>query len=148
MAGNSGARRIGRLAGRQVAKRIGCAVIASTASVGLGLSVLHGLRTSAGFLRPASVRAAAVADKQEECIYRAIRAELPRGATVYINDPVHVQRLAELSTLWVVPQASRATAGWTISLVPVSSLGPGSLAPGSPVPRHCYGLALEAQHSD
>jgi hypothetical protein len=127
-----------RLAGR----RIGCAVIVCTAAVALGLSVHHGLQTTAALLRPASIRSAVVADRQEECIYRAIRSELPKGAAVYISDPVHVQRLAELSTLWAVPQASRAAARWTIALVPVSSVGPGSR-----VPWRCYGLTLKVRRT-
>jgi hypothetical protein len=125
---------------RHVGRRIGCAVIVSAAGVTLGFGVHHGLQTTIALLRPASIRRAVVADRQEECIYRAIRSEVPRGAAVYIDDPVHVQRLAELSTLWAVPQASPATARWTISLVPGSSLGPGSR-----VPRHCYGLVLEVR---
>jgi hypothetical protein len=127
---------------RHVGWRIGCAVIVFTAAVALGFSVHHGLQTTTAFLRPASIRSAVVADRQEECIYRAIRSELPKGAAVYINDPVHVQRLAELSTLWAVPRPSTATARWTIALVPVSSLGPGSR-----VRWRCYGLALEARRT-
>lgn len=119
---------------RHVGRPIGCAVIVAAAGVTLGFSVHHGLQTTTALLRPGSVRGAVVADRQEECIYRAIRSELPKGATVYINDPVHLQRLAELSTLWAVPQPSPATARWTISLVP-----------GSPVPSHCFGLALEVR---
>jgi hypothetical protein len=126
----------------QAARRIGCAVIVSAAGVALGFSVHHGLQTTTAFLRPGSIRSAVVADRREDCIYRAIRAELPRGAAVYINDPVHVQRLAELSTLWAVPQVSPATARWTISLVPSSSLDPGSDARS-----RCYGLALEVRRT-
>jgi hypothetical protein len=122
------------------ARRISCAVIVAAAGVALGFSVHHGLQTTSAFLRPGSIRSAVVADQREECIYRAIRSELPRGAAVYINDPVHVQRLSELSTLWAVPQVSPATARWTISLVPSSSLGPGSDARS-----RCYGLALEVR---
>jgi hypothetical protein len=124
-----------------VARRIGCALIVSAAGVALGFSVHHGLQTTTAFLRPGSIRSAVVADQREDCIYRAIRSELPRGAAVYINDPVHVQRLSELSTLWAVPQVSPATARWTISLVPSSSL-----APGSDARSRCYGLALEVRH--
>jgi hypothetical protein len=113
-------------------------VIAAAAGVTLGFSVHHGLQTTTALIRPRAVRRAVIADRQEECIYRGIRSELPKGATVYINDPVHVQRLAELSTLWAVPQARRAAARWTIALVPSSSLGS-----GSPVRWRCYGLALE-----
>jgi hypothetical protein len=127
---------------RHVGRRIGCAVIAAAAGVTLGLSVHHGVQTTTALLRPRAIRGSVVADRQEECVYHAIRSDLPKGAAVYINDPVHVQRLAELSTLWAVPQVSRATSRWTISLVPSSSLGP-----GSPVRSRCYGLALEVRRT-
>ena len=95
---------------RHVVKRIGCAVIASAAAVTLGLSVHHDVQTTAAVLSPASIKHATAADQQEECIYHAIRSELPSGAAVYIDDPVvqwgNFQRLAELSTLWAVPQPS------------------------------------------
>jgi hypothetical protein len=123
-----------------VARRLGCAMIVSAAGLALGFSVHHGLQTTTAFLRPGSVRSAVVADRREDCIYRAIRSELPKGAAVYVNDPVHVQRLTELSTLWAVPQVSPATARWTISLVPSSSVAHGSYARSS-----CYGLALEVR---
>lgn len=118
---------------RQVAKRIGCAAIACTAAVTLGLSVQHGLKTTAAVLSPASIKQATAADRQEECIYRVIRSELPKGAAVYVDSQdYHVrQRLAELSTLWAMPQASLATAQWKLSLVHV--------------PGHCSRLALEVR---
>lgn len=129
---------------RLIAKRIGCAVIVLAAGVALGLSVHHGLQTTAMLVQPAAVRGWAVEDRQEECLYRAIRSELPKGAAIYISDPywVHVQRLAELSTLWAVPQPSPATARWTVSLVTVSSVGPGASAPS-----HCSGLALKVRRT-
>jgi hypothetical protein len=127
---------------RRVGRRAGCAVIAVAAGATLGLSVHHGVQTTTALLRPRAIRSSLVADRQEECIYRGIRSELPRGAAVYIDDLVHIQRLAELSTLWAVPQPSRATARWTIALVPSSSL-----ARGSRVQWHCYGLALEVQRT-
>jgi hypothetical protein len=101
-----------RLARRGIAKRIGSAVIVLAAGVALGASVHHGLQTTAMVVQPANVSASLAADRQEECIYRAIRSVLPKGAAIYISDPewTHVQRLAELSTLWAVPQPSRATA--------------------------------------
>jgi hypothetical protein len=118
---------------QQAAKRLGCAAIVFAAGAALGLSVHHGLQTAAAILRPGSIRTAVVAEQQEECIYRAIRSELPKGAAVYIDDdPDHDQRLAELSTLWAVPQGSPHNARWTMSLVP-----------GSAVPGDCFGLALK-----
>jgi hypothetical protein len=127
---------------RHLARRIGCALIVATASVALGLSVHHGLQTTTALLRPRAIRGSVVADRQEECIYHGIRADLPKGAAVYINDQVHIQRLAELSTLWAVPQRRRATARWTIALVPDSPHGP-----GSHLRWRCYGLALEVRRT-
>jgi hypothetical protein len=121
----------------EIVKRIGCAVIASAAAVTLGLSVHHDVQATAEVLSPASIKHATAADRQEECIYHAIRSELPRGAAVYINDPVvqwgNFQRLAELSVLWAVPQPSPATARWTLSLVRRTSRAPGN----------CSGRALQ-----
>jgi hypothetical protein len=132
------------LARRHIAKRIGSAVIVLAAGVALGLSVHHSLQTTATLVQPAAVRGWAVEDRQEECLYRAIRSELPKGAAIYISDPywVHFQRLAELSTLWAVPQPSRATARWTVSLATVPSIGPGSSAPSN-----CSGMALEVRRT-
>jgi hypothetical protein len=127
---------------RRVGRRIGCAVIVAAACVTLGLSVHHGLQTTTALLRPRAIRHAVLADQQEQCIYRAIRSDLPKGAAIYIDDQVHIQPLAELSTLWAVPQPSRATARWTISLVPSSSLDR-----GSGVRSRCYGLALEVRRT-
>jgi hypothetical protein len=100
--------------------RIGCALIVCAAAVMLGLSVHHGLVVNSGELSPGAVSAWHRFDRQEECVYHAIRSDLPKGAAVYIDDPVayNAQRLAELSTLWAVPQPGPATARWTISLVP------------------------------
>jgi hypothetical protein len=119
---------------RRMGKRIGCAAIVSTAAVMLGLSVHHGLAVNARELSPAAVKAWARFDRQEECIYRAIKSEVPEGATVHVDDPVvyDAQRLAELSTLWAIPQPSSATARWTVSLVPGQT---------------CSGLSLEVRRT-
>jgi hypothetical protein len=127
---------------RHLGRRIGCALIVAAAGVTLGLSVHHGLQTTTALLRPRAIRRSIVADRQEECIYRDIRSDLPKGAAVYINDQVHIQRLAELSTLWAVPQPTRATARWTIALVPDSAH-----SPGAHLRWRCYGLALEVRHT-
>ena len=57
---------------------------------------------------------------------------MPKGAAVYVNSAKwqHTQRLAELSTLWAVPQPTLATAQWRLSIVPAHG--------------HCDGLALKA----
>lgn len=127
---------------RHVGRRIGSALIVVAAVVTLGLSIHNGLQTTSTLVSPSAIRLAVVADRQEECIYRGIRSELPRGAAVYIDDPVHIQRLAELSTLWAVPQEHRDTARWTIALVPSFSHGRSSR-----LRWRCYGLALEVRRT-
>ncbi len=130
-AGSGASLRAGR---RHGGTRIGCAAIVSAAAVMLGLSVHHGLQLNEAQVSPGAIKAWTKFDRQEECIYHAIRSELPKGATVYIDDHVvyDAQRLAELSTLWAVPQASAAAARWTLSLVPGHA---------------CSGLSLEVRRT-
>jgi hypothetical protein len=103
----------------QVGKRVGAAAIVVAAGVTLGLSVHHDVQFTANVTTSQWIATQNAAMRQEECIYNAIRAQVPKGATVYVNsaDWAHAQRLYELSTLWAVPQASPATAQWTLSLV-------------------------------
>ncbi len=117
----------------QIGKRIGCAAIVAAAAVTLGLSVHHDVQFTAMVTTPKWIAEQTAKLRQEECIYHAIRAQVPKGAAVYVNSPdFHpTQRLAELSTLWAVPQASLATAQWRLSLVPAHG--------------HCGGLALEVR---
>jgi hypothetical protein len=117
---------------RQVSKRVGCAGIVVAAAVTLGLSVHHGVQHTAALDRPSNVAADTAAFRQEECLYYAIRSEVPKGATVYVNTGSwqHMQRLAELSTLWAVPQPTLATAQWRLTIVRARG--------------HCAGLALKA----
>lgn len=100
--------------------RIACVVIICAAAVTFGLIVNHGLTSTAGELNRGSTEAWARFDRQQACIYHAIRSQLPKGAAVFIadRDVYDAQRLAELSTLWAVPQPNPATARWTLSLVP------------------------------
>lgn len=120
---------------RQAGKRIGCAAIACAAAVTLGLSVHHELQFTAATLQPAMVSERTASFRQEECLYDAIRSKVPRGASVYVTSPDwrQTQKLAELSTLWAVPEASLAAAQYRLSLVP---------AHGS-----CLGLALEVRRT-
>ena len=120
---------------RQVGKRIGCAAIVSAAGVALGLSVHHDLQITAAAVRPAAIQDQTTLIRQEECLYHAIRSMVPKGATVYVNSSQWriTQRLAELSTLWAVPQPSLATAQWSLSLENAHG--------------HCYGLALEVRRT-
>lgn len=116
---------------RKVGKRVCCAGIAAAAAVTLGLSVQHGLQHTATIDQRPEVTAQTTLFRQEECLYHAIRSEVPKGAAVYVNsaDWHHTQRLAELSTLWAVPRPTLATAQWRLSLVPARG--------------HCAGLALK-----
>jgi hypothetical protein len=116
---------------RQVSKRVCCAAIVVAAAVTLGLSVHHGLQHTAALDQPSNIAKDTAALQQEECLYRAIRSEVPKGATVYVNSAKwqYTQRLAELSTLWAVPQPTLATAQWRLSFVPARG--------------HCAGLALK-----
>jgi hypothetical protein len=52
----------------------------------------------------------------EECEYHAIRSAVPRGALIYVASPdkARAQRLAELSTLWAVPQQNVNRADWAL----------------------------------
>lgn len=118
---------------RYVGNRVGCAAIVSAAAVMLGLSVHHGVQdTTADFSRPA-IKKADAHYRLEECTYRAIRSELPEGATVFVAHYGHGKavRLVDLETLWTVPQTSAATAQWVLSA------GPG---------RPCSQRALVTQH--
>lgn len=112
-------------------KRIVCAAIVAASAVTLGLSVHHDLQFTSKVTAPKFAEDQAAALRQEECIYNAIRSQVPKGAAVYVADPgfARTQRVSELSTLWAVPQASLATAQWRLSLVHARG--------------HCDGLALE-----
>jgi hypothetical protein len=121
---------MGERSGR-AGKRIGCAAIVTAAGVALGLSLHHGVRLTVSVTTPQWIAEQTVKLRQEECIYRAIRAQVPEGAAVYVTGPDFqpTQRLAELSTPWAAPQANIANARWRLSLVPARG--------------HCSGLALE-----
>ncbi len=100
--------------------RLSCAFLAAVAVVTLGLGVRQDLQVNASVLSPAAVRNATAADKQEMCLFRAFRRELPEGATFYDSDANlgHFQRLAELATLWAVPEQNPAAAQWRVAIVP------------------------------
>ena len=120
---------------KQVGKRIGCAAIVAAAAVTLGLSVHHDVQFTGTVTTPKWIAEQTVKLKQEACIYHAIRAQVPKGAAVYVTSPDYhpTQRLAELSTLWAIPQVNLATAQWRLSLVPAHG--------------HCSGLALEVRRA-
>jgi len=119
---------------KQIGKRIGCAGVISAAAVTIGLSVQHGLELWNDVLTPKSIANQTAMLRQEECIYHAIRAEVPRGAPVYITGP-NGWLLTELTTLWGVPQARLADAQWRLSLVQVPDQG------------HCRGIAVKVSRT-
>ena len=126
---------------------VACAAIAGIGGAALGLSVDHLVRKHDFLLRPAARALAAGTYRQEVCLFHAIRADVPRGAPVYVNSASvpHTQKLAELSTLWAVPQVNKASAQW---LLTVKYLG------RWPPPRHrrgvtytrCAGAILLVRH--
>lgn len=112
-----------------IRKRAACAMIFSCAAVSVGFSVSHDVQTTASFLTPVLIHGAALARKQETCIYDLIRHEVPKGAAVYVNSPrvEWSQRLAELATLWAVPQPTGATALYRLSVARGDCYGVGLL---------------------
>ncbi len=100
-------------------KRVSCAFIAAIAVVTVGLGVRQDLQLNGRLLRPAAVNQASAADRQDMCLFQAFRRELPKGATFYDSaDVAHYQRLAELATLWAVPEQTPAAARWRVAVVP------------------------------
>jgi len=114
-----------------VGKLVGCVAIVVAALVTLGLSVHHDVQFTASVTTQNYMARSKADMRQEQCIYSAIRSRLPKGATIYTDGQfwTHVQRLDELSTTWAVPQANRADAQWSVTLVPAHG--------------QCGGLALK-----
>lgn len=122
----------------EIVKRIACAGILAAAAVPLGLSVSSGVRFTASFVRPASIKSWGTTTGALECVFHAIRARVPEGVTAYVHGPTHTLtvRLAELSTPWLEPQeASTSTAPWKLSLHVV------------PDDRQCHGYVLTVRHA-
>jgi hypothetical protein len=113
-----------------VAKRVAAAVIIAAALVTFGLSTHHELQTTEAILSPKFAGAAAETDRQLNCIYDAIRAEVPAGASIYTadNNMFYYQRTEELVTLQAVPTPTKADAKYDVFLYKVRG--------------HCRGLAL------
>jgi hypothetical protein len=101
-------------------RRLGCVLIAAVATVTLGLGIHQDLQLNASLLTPASVNASAGAARQDMCLFRALRHELPKGAAFYDAgaNGADYQRLAELATLWAVPEQSPRAARWRVVVVP------------------------------
>jgi hypothetical protein len=105
---------------RRTLKRLGYALIAAVAGVTLGLGIHQDLQLNSGLLTPATISSANAADRQEMCLFHAFRRELPKGARFYDDgaNVSHFQRLAELATLWAVPEQNPAAARWRVAIVP------------------------------
>jgi hypothetical protein len=103
----------------RAAKVAGCVAVCIVSLSALGLGVHHGLQETAANIGKYSVNLAAVNDRQEECIYHAIRSRIPKGAPIYVLDYSHGNevRANDLATLWAVPQARITTAKWVVSIV-------------------------------
>jgi hypothetical protein len=135
----------------RIGKRIGCAAIMAAAGVGLGLSVHHDVQFTGSVTTAKFIAQAKAQMRQEECVYDAIRLKVPKGATVYVTAPRFqpTQRLAELSTLWAVPEANIADAQYQLSLVAPHgrSIYPFPLTSAAPDPAkgQCDGLTLEVR---
>ncbi len=139
---------------RRAGKRIGCVAIISAAAVTAGLSVHHDLQFVSQDLTPTSVTNQTAALRQEECLYKAIRLMVPKGASVYVkaNKWTVTQRLSELSTVWAVPDANLASAQYRLTLVAAhgNSMVPfpplaNPTTPLAPAHGQCDGLTLEVR---
>lgn len=117
-AARGGAHSATRPGRRRAAKGLACAVIFSVSAVMLGLTVKHGLQGVATQDSQVAISQARRGDRLEECTYRAIRAQLPRGASVYVAGYWlgNEARLTDLETLWTVPQVDQAKAQWILAV--------------------------------
>lgn len=115
---------------RRVGNCIVCAVIVGVAAVTLGFKVHNDVKITAALIRPTAVRNFTTSDAGWQCIYRSIRAGVPRGASVYIDFPnvLYFQRIAELTTTWAMPRQSLPSAQWRLFIFKA--------------PEHCGGLEL------
>jgi hypothetical protein len=109
----------GAPAAPRAGKLLGCAAICAISASALGLGVNQGLQDTAAYVGKNSIRSAEANDRQEQCIYDAIRSRLPKGAPIYVPDYAHGNqvRVNDLATLWAVPQPGITTAKWVVSLV-------------------------------
>jgi hypothetical protein len=135
----------------RLGKRVGCAAIVAAAGVGLGLSVHHDMQFTASVTTTKIIGIENAQMSQEQCLFDAIRAKVPKGATVYVTAPRYppTQRLAELSTLWAVPEAKIADAQYWLTLVapdgrPVVPFPLTNAAP-DPATGQCEGMTLEVR---
>jgi hypothetical protein len=104
--------------GGSAVKRAACAAIACGAAVPLALGAHSDVQLTKQYTSPAWTNEFTQTYQSEECLYHAIRSAVPKGAPVYVSTPssAHTQLLAELSTLWAVPQVDVARADWALDI--------------------------------
>jgi hypothetical protein len=119
---------------RRVVRYVVCAVIIAVAAVTCGWKAHDDLAVTSSLLTPQSEAASNLSDRQWECIYQSIRADVPKGAPVYIgpsDGELYFQRLSELSTSWATPVSSRSAARLSLDITRV------------PHNRRCEGMKLK-----
>ena len=130
----------------RASKVVACAAIAAIGGPVLGLRIAHLVQFDNAALARAAVERTQNSYRQELCLFRAIRKEVPRGAGVYLagNNEAYFQRLAELSTLWVTPEEDQRAAQWTLTITKVTGSHQAPLPSGT---RHfrCYNNILVAR---
>jgi hypothetical protein len=99
-------------------KCIACAAIIAVAAVTVTWKAHEDLAITAAQLSPRSVEAFNSSDASWQCIFRAIRAAVPKGAPVYVGTEhgTFFQRLAELTTPWAVPEPRLSAARWSLTI--------------------------------
>ena len=130
---------------------MGCAAIVAAAGMGLGLSVHHDVQFTGSLTTAAYTARADARLHQDECVFDAIRREVPKGATIYATDlrSFPGSQVAELSTGWAVPVVNIADAQYQLALVGPNGkiVFPFPLTQAAPDPAkgQCEGLTLEVR---
>ena len=127
-------------------KRIACAAIVAAAAVGLGLSVHHDVQLTDYVTAPKFAAGANLQLRQAECVFDAIRQNVPEGATVYIaNHGQPLDHMVEWSTPWAVPDIADAQYRLTLAPTRGHRLFPFPLTKAAPDPAKglCAGLTVE-----
>jgi hypothetical protein len=101
---------------RSLIRRAACAVIVGAAAVMLAAEVHSEVHLAKWYTSKGWTGEFAQYNQLEECEYHAIRSAVPEGAAIYVASPdiARAQRLAELATLWAVPQQNVNDADWAL----------------------------------